>query len=87
MTKVVDNMFATWAKMGVKNVFKVVDTSHPKQRMPVLQWNSLIYPSFYGHLSTLLIHRVDLAVQSVYTRLIPVIHKTYNNQLKENFNK
>lgn len=87
MPKAVDNVFVTWAKMGVKNVFNVVGTSHFEQRIFVLQWNSLIYPSFYRYLPTLLIHRVNGAIQSVNIRLIPIFHKAYNNQLKENSNK
>jgi len=87
MPKTVYNMFVNWVSLGVKNVFKVVDTSHTNTGWLVYQWNSPLYTLLYLHLPTLLTHSLGTAITSVTKQVIPIIHRAYNNQLERFFIK
>jgi len=87
MPKTVYNLFVTWVKMGVKNVFKVVDTSHTNKGWLVYQWNSPLYTLSNLYLPTVLIHNLEMIVISVTKQVIPIIHRAYNNQLERFFIK
>lgn len=87
MSKTVDNLYVTWVRMGVKNVFKVVDTSLIILNNQVARWNNRLYPSFCRHLPTIFIHRKKLSITSIKERFMPIIHRTYNNQLEGKYNK